>query len=125
MATLAGQATAAPASRDPTSEAKAWLRLVDQGRYADSWTRGGSLFRDSATAAEWARKVGVTRIPMGKLISRQAGADQRSTTLPGLPDGHYSTIRFSTIFAHKQAAIETVILAQEPGGWKVDGYFLR
>jgi hypothetical protein len=122
---MASVAAAAPAQRDPAGEARAWLRLIDQGRYADSWTRGGALFRGAVTQAEWARKVGVTRGPLGARVSRQAGGDQRTTTLPGAPDGRYSTLQFNTVFAHKHAAIETVVLAQEPGGWKVDAYFIR
>jgi hypothetical protein len=121
----AGIVAAAPAQRDPSGEARAWLHLIDQGRYADSWTKAGTLFRAALTQAEWARKVGITRGPLGGLVSRQASSDQRAATLPGGPDGHYATLQFNTVFAHKHAALETVVLAEEPGGWKVDAYFIR
>jgi hypothetical protein len=113
------------ATREPAAEARIWLRLIDQGRFADSWSQAGVLFRGAATQAEWARKVSIARGPLGALLARSDGGDQRSTTLPGAPDGRYATIQFNTTFAHKHAAVETLILALEPGGWRVDGYFIR
>ena len=122
---IAGGAAAAPAAREPAAEARAWVRLIDQGRFADSYQRGGALFRGAVTQAEWVRKVTASRVPLGPVVSRAVGGDQRSTTLPGGPDGHYATIQFNSAFAHKRAAVETLILALEPGGWRVDGYFIR
>ena len=114
-----------PAKREPAVEARAFARLLDQGRFADSWLRGGVLFRGAITQDEWVRKVTAARVPMGAVVTRAVGADQRSSTLPGSPDGSYATVQFNTSFAHKHAAVETVILALEPGGWRVDGYFIR
>src|SRR5215472_4580413 len=43
----AGPALAAPA--DPATAAGAWAKLVDQGRYGQSWTEAGTLFRAGVT----------------------------------------------------------------------------
>jgi serine/threonine-protein kinase len=59
------------------------------------------------------------------VISRHLANDQRATSLPGAPDGHYAVLRFSTVFTHKRQATETVVMAQEPSGWRTDGYFIR
>ena len=125
MATMIWPAASLAAQREPLAEAKAWLKLIDQGHFAESWSQAGVLFRGAATQAEWVRKVTIARGPMGALVTRGDGTDLRSTTLPGAPDGHYATVEFNTTFAHKKAAVETLILALEPTGWRVDGYFIR
>jgi len=65
------------------------------------------------------------RGPLGPVISRNLTNVQRSTSLPGAPDGSYAKVQFSTVFAHKHEAAETVVLAEGPSGWRVDGYFIR
>ena len=67
------------------------------------------------------------RGPLGDLVARKAAGQTYSKTLPGVPDGDYDIVRFNTAFANrfKKAAVETVVLAREAGGWKVDGYFIR
>jgi len=49
----------------------------------------------------------------------------KTSALPGAPDGQYEMLEFQTSFALKKDATETVVLAREPSGWKVDGYFIR
>jgi hypothetical protein len=53
--------------------------------------------------------------------ARRAGA----SGMPGAPDGDYEVVKFQTSFARKVGATETVVLAREASGWKVDGYFIR
>ena len=129
LATIMMASAAAPAppadKREPAVDARTFARLLDQGRFAESWVRGGVLFRGEMTQDEWVRKATAARVPMGAVVTREVISDQRSPTLPGSPDGRYATIQFNTSFAHKHAAVETVILAFEPGGWRVDGYFIR
>jgi hypothetical protein len=46
--------------------------------------------------------------------------------LPGAPDGDYAVIQFSTEFAHKRTARETVTPMRDADGeWRVSGYFIR
>ena len=105
--------------------ALAWLASVDHGAYAKSWADSGTLFRAHLSDAEWARIVGPTREPLGAVKSRTLASETTTTALPGAPDGHYEIVRFNTAFAAKHVAVETVVLAEEPTGWKVDGYFIK
>jgi serine/threonine-protein kinase len=123
VAFVAGPALAAPA--DPAAAARAWLGLIDRGAYASSWTEAGTLFRTHVSQARWAGMAAGARGPFGAVISRRLAGDLRSTSLPGAPDGHYARLTFTTAFAHKRRATETVVMAQEPSGWRVDGYFIR
>lgn len=116
-------ALAAPAS--PAAGAGTFLGLVDAGRYADSWNATGTLFRAQVSQARWAQMVAGVRGPLGPVISRRPVGEKRSPSLPGAPDGRYATLKFRTAFARKRAAIETVVMAAEPSGWRVDGYFIR
>ncbi|HEY2481989.1 MAG TPA: DUF4019 domain-containing protein [Caulobacteraceae bacterium] len=123
LAAIAGPALAAPA--DPAAAARTWLGLIDRGAYANSWTEAGTLFRTQVSQARWAGMAAGVRGPLGAVMSRTVAGDRRSTSLPGAPDGHYARLRFSTVFAHKRQATETVVMADEPSGWRVDGYFIR
>jgi hypothetical protein len=78
-----------------------------------------------ADGADWAKIVKPTRAPLGGAKSRTVASETTTTSLPGAPDGHYQIAKFNTEFAAKHAAVETVVLAEEPGGWKVDGYFIK
>jgi hypothetical protein len=116
---------AAAATPDPAASAKAWVALVDQGRYGESWTASGAIFRSHITKADWAKMVAQVRGPLGAVVSRTFVGDEPTNSLPGVPDGSYDQVHFSTVFTHKQSSIETVVLTHEPGGWRVDGYFIR
>lgn len=116
-------ASAAPG--DPGPAARAWLALIDQGRYGESWNEAGSIFRAHISKARWARVAADARAPLGPVVSRSLAGDEPSTSLPGQPDGTYDQIHFSTVFARKSSAMETVVLARQKDGWRVDGYFVH
>ncbi|HEY5289769.1 MAG TPA: DUF4019 domain-containing protein [Caulobacteraceae bacterium] len=116
---------AAAAPSDPAPRAAAWLALIDGGRYADSWTASGAIFRARVSKTGWAAMAAQVRIPLGSVVKRTFVGDEPSNALPGAPDGSYDTVHFSTIFTHKRSAVETVVMARESGGWRVDGYFIR
>lgn len=123
-AVLAPQATAAGPG-DAASAARAWLALIDHGQYGASWASAGTLFKSHVGKARWAHMVALVRAPLGPVVSRASAGDEPATSLPGAPDGTYDQIHFSTVFAHKAAAIETVVMARQRDGWRADGYFIR
>jgi DNA-binding CsgD family transcriptional regulator len=114
-----------PISSESAGSAREWLALVDGQHWDESWSAAGTLFRSSITSAIWASKVQPVRQPLGSVSSRVLQNVTKATSLPGAPDGHYEVLRFATSFAHKANAIETVTLAHEPSGWRVDGYFIK
>ena len=78
------------------------------------------------TQEEWLRAVEGVRQPLGDVLSRELKSAKFTSTLPGVPDGEYVVIQFSTRFEHKDRAVETVTPMKDPDGtWRVSGYFIR
>lgn len=102
------------------SEARAWLALVDQSRWSDSWKRSGLQFRRANTSAAWAAISKSVRPPLGAVASREVYSRE---AVPAPPHG-YVLIKFLTRFANKPNAIETVSLEREGQAWKVVGYWI-
>ena len=105
--------------------ANTWVGLVDAKRWDDSWAAAGSLFKSRMPQANWASAIAPVREPLGAVSSRAVKTITKSKSLPGAPDGEYEVVQYQTTFANKAAATETVVLAHEASGWKVDGYFIR
>lgn len=103
-----------------TRTAQAWLALVDQGRWEESWQTSGQQFRRANTSKVWADVSKAVRPPLGAVRSRTAISHER---VPAPPHG-YLIVRFRTSFVNKPAAIETVSLEREGQDWKVVGYWI-
>jgi hypothetical protein len=106
--------------------AKAWLALVDEGKYAESWDDAAELFQGAVPKGQWVQQLGGARDPLGKVLKRELKSNAYKTSLPGAPDGEYVVVQFETSFANKKAALEIVTpMLEEDGGWRVSGYFIR
>ena len=123
---LAGFVTAAA---DPTQQvidaARSWLRLIDDGKYDQSWNEASKLFRERVTQAQWATEVRAAREPLGAVESRAAPTVREVTSLPGVPDARYAILEFHSKFQHKADAVETVTMVMDDGTWKPAGYFIK
>ena len=106
--------------------ARAWLTMVDAGKYGPSWDAAAAMFRSGVTRASWERMAAGARGPLGTMRSRELAAAKATSSLPGAPDGHYVVLQFRTSFEHKAAATETVTMVLEGDGvWRTTGYFIR
>ncbi len=106
--------------------AEAWLSLVDEGLYLESWRVGARYFRKAVSQEQWAQSMVAFRKPLGKTLSRNLTSAQYTTTLPGAPDGEYVVIQYQTSFENKRSAIETVTpMLDKDGSWKVSGYYIK
>jgi hypothetical protein len=104
----------------------AWLLLVDEGNYAESWNQASGLFKNAVTKEQWQNTVKPIRVPFGKVVSRKPKSKQYMKTLPGAPDGEYVVIQYETTFEKKQSAIETVTpMLDKDGKWRVSGYYIK
>ncbi|HUZ46675.1 MAG TPA: DUF4019 domain-containing protein [Terriglobia bacterium] len=108
------------------TSAEKWLRLIDEGNYAKSYTEAAAYFRNAVTQQKWEQSMQAVRKPLGKMVSRELKSKAYKTSLPGAPDGQYVEMHFGTSFASKKSAVETVIFKMDAGGkWRVVGYFIR
>ena len=106
--------------------AEKWLRIVDKGKYSESWEESSEYFKQAVTQDQWEQAVQAVREPLGKLISRKVKSATYTTSLPGAPDGQYVVIQFNTSFENKKSAIETVTPRMDGDGkWRVSGYYIK
>lgn len=106
--------------------ANAWLKIIDGGKYDDSWKDASSFFKSHVSEQQWARQVGPARGALGAVVSRKVTSIKYLTTMPGAPDGQYVVIQYETSFAHKKSASETVTpMLDSDGRWRVSGYYIR
>lgn len=102
--------------------AEDWLRLIDNGQYAQSWNATSTVFRSHEPQADWIKAIGSLRKPTGRVLNRTYEDGKVSENLPGAPPGQFASVRFVTTFSSAPAALETVTTVLENGQWRVTGY---
>ena len=116
---------AAPVNDQASSSGEAWLKLIDSGKYADSWKEASAYFRSRVPEKTWISMVQGVRAPLGPLVSRSQPSVTFAKTLPGAPDGNYALMQFQTSFQKKANALETLTVMADGEQWRVAGYFIR
>jgi len=105
---------------------RAWLGLVDGGKYGGSWDEAAAMFKAAISRPDWEKAVGNVRSQLGAVKARTQKSATFTKTLPGAPDGEYVVTQFDVQFENKASAVETVTAAHEKdGSWRVAGYFIR
>ena len=99
----------------PDDRARQWLVLVDDKNYAQSWSEAGKAFQGRQKTDAWAKDAGTLREPLGAVASRGLKSIDLSRN-------NVAVIKYDSVFAHKAAAVETVTLDFENGGWSVTDY---
>jgi hypothetical protein len=117
-------ATLAAPPATPDAAAKDWLLFIDGGDYAKGWYRAGVPFKAQITAAVLQSSIAPAREPLGAILQRMLFNVTLSNTAPGLPEGRYAVVRFSSRFANRAEAGETVWLDFEDNHWLVIGYII-
>jgi hypothetical protein len=127
VALLASSALAADTAEDAAQKAgESWLKLVDGGKYAESWDAASSLFKAAVTRDQWAQAAGSVRSSVGTLGSRKLKSRAASDALPGAPPGSYVTIVYDSSFEKKAGAVETFVAVKDTdGSWRAAGYFIK
>lgn len=106
--------------------AEKWLTLVDAGNYAESWKTAADYLKKIVKQKQWVATMEPVRKPLGKVVSRKLKSSEFTRELPGAPDGQYVVIQFTTEFANKASATETVTpMREKDGKWRVSGYIIK
>lgn len=114
------------AEKAAIESAQAWLEMIDNEKYAESWENAAEYFKTSVNKDKWEETIRPVRAPLGKLISRELKSKEYVTSLPGAPDGQYVIIQFSTKFENKDSAVETITpMLDKDSTWRVSGYFIK
>ena len=105
--------------------AHAWLKLIDNGHYDQSWAQSSAMIQKMITKKDWHKKIEAVRQPIGKMISRTLMSAKFMTKLPGVADGEYVVIQFKSVFKNKKEAIETITPQKVKSGWVIAGYYIK
>ena len=126
---LCGVALAETTSHKESSAiaaAEAWLEIVDEGKYTDSWRQAAEYLKAAVNQDQWEQSMRAFRQPMGSIVSRTLKSKNYATSLPGAPDGEYVVIQYETSFKNKKSAIETITpMLDQDGKWRVSGYYIK
>ena len=115
-----------PNEKAAVAAAEAWLDLVDEGKFGDSWDEAARFFKSAVKKEQWVQQIKTARPPFGKALSRELVGAEYMTSVPGAPDGEYVVIVFKTKFKNKDGAFETITpMMDEDGAWRVSGYYIK
>ena len=106
--------------------ADAWLNLIDEGKYRESWAESASFFRSKISADDWAKMAAAARNSLGPLISRKFKLAAYASNLPGAPAGQYVVIEYDASYANNKSVIDKVTpMLDSDGQWRVSGYWIQ
>lgn len=113
---------ATPVASDPqvVETARAWLALLDDGRWEESYRGTADSFRKMNTLEVWTSVSKKVRAPFGAAVERTFVSQEN---LPAPPAG-YEVVKFRTRFANGAERVETVSLDREGGVWRIVGVMI-
>jgi DNA-binding CsgD family transcriptional regulator len=97
--------------------ADAFLALIDEGRWAESYAVTGVAFRRLNSLAVWTDVSERVRPPLGAVLTRDLAGNEY---VPAPPEG-YRLVKFRSTYANGTQQTESISLAWEDGAWKVTG----
>ena len=119
--TAPATATATIAESDASRAARDWLALVDARNWPASYAATAASFRKVNTLANWQGAAEGVHARLGPAQSRELLSDFDT---PAAPNGARS-VRFRTSFANNQSRVETLLLDDEGGQWRVAGIYVE
>lgn len=139
MGQFAGPLATSPDVSEAVAEsaALAWFRLLDAGKYGESWSAASTLFQERVSQRGWQSKINRGRSALGPLHSRKllwavfaqaipppaCWTDVRVSSCLAAPNGKYVIVKFSSYYSRK--VIETVVAEKDSDGlWRVADYYI-
>lgn len=106
--------------------ANAWLQLLANGKYSESWLETIPEFRAAVSDEGWVKAMETTHSMFGDFVSRRLVDVTELKQVPNGPDGDYRVISYVSVFSKKESVLETLTLSkQDDGKWRTAGYFMR
>jgi len=110
-------------NESPQSAAEAFLALIDQDKYQESWAEASSWLRSKSNAIEWAEHAGRIRKPLGVVSHRAFISVELEDALEDMPEGNYAFVFFDTTLENSGSASEMVaLMLEDDSTWRVIGY---
>lgn len=105
-----------------TQIAEQWLALLDQGKFAETWTYASKYFQANMPQDKWVQVLTSAQQQLGKASNRKMTGREARENIPGAPAGQYILVGYATDFEKKPGLLETVTFISEDETWKVVGY---
>jgi len=107
----------------PQSSAEAFLLLIDQGNYQESWSEASAWLQDNVDANQWAEHAGGYRQPLGIVHDRELNSIEFHDSLEDMPAGDYAFVIFDSSLADNGKTSEMVgLMLDDDSMWRVIGY---
>ena len=106
--------------------AQAWLALIDNQQYAQSWDETADFFKSKVSKEKWLTVLNASQQKLGKVLSRSVFTRQYRTTMPGAPAGEYVIIEYRMSFEKDNSAVEKISMVLDSDNtWRVVGYLIK
>jgi hypothetical protein len=104
--------------------AEAFLKKLDADDYSGAWDALHPAYRRLGSFAAWKANITRARSNVGALKSREGASPLRdfTTLVPKLPDGRYILLRYPAHYEKRETLVETVVLGDDNGKWRIAGY---
>ncbi|MBD8530074.1 MULTISPECIES: DUF4019 domain-containing protein [unclassified Massilia] len=103
-----------------------WLAAMDAGKTAEAWDEAAPAMQAAVPREAWANAGAQARAPFGAFSARKLVSSVYTRAMPGVPAGEYVVMQYTTDFANRAGAVETVTPMRQPdGSWKVSGYYIK
>jgi hypothetical protein len=104
--------------------ALAWLKLLDEEKFAESWDTASNFLKGKVSSDKWQTDITQAVKPYGKIQSRENLGCMLSTRLPGMPEGDYVIMQFESASSSGKKVVETLTMLLENNAWKAAGYYI-
>jgi hypothetical protein len=110
--------------------AEAWLQLIDEGKYAESWAAASELLRQNMQKlgkgkSFWEKVLRTTRTPLGPLKERRLLTKELTDTVPMAPPGEYIELLYGALHEEKLLEERLVLILEKDSRWRVFSYVAR
>ena len=105
--------------------AGAWLQVLDAENYDMCWKQSAALFQRNVPEAAFQKRMETIRKPVDPVVTRTLTASEYKKQLPGLPKGEYVAFVWDTVFSNSKESLESLVMVDEQGQWKMTGYAVQ
>ena len=103
--------------------ADAWVTLIDDLDYAESWRQAAPALQEQTSETAWVQQLQSEQGTLGPLVSRVPQDRTPTATLPDAPVGEYVVITYASVYTQLEDAIETVTMVKaDDGTWRPLSY---
>lgn len=120
---MAYRAPASAQDQEVWRPAAAWLGLLDNRNFAESWNQAARVFRARITAEAWARQAAALKDRSGDPTYRELMHIEDVTDPTGVPAGEYIRLHFECRCTRAGVIQEYLLMVDEGArGWRVASY---